>query len=117
MERERPAYITIVEGPPPDFREVNNEWSVGVLEGMLHSNVAMCEMRTFNGPQLVKRCHDAWREGRPARLDFPAGEGARGELDILAARWEKVTEGHKLYLWVKVDQGQSSGRSDLTSAG
>ena len=29
------------------------------------------------------------------------GEGARGELDILAVRWEAVSEGHKLYLWVK----------------
>jgi hypothetical protein len=60
-------------------------------------------MRTFDGPKLVKRCQQAWQEGRTARLDFPTDEaGERGELDILAVRWEKVDEGHKLYLWVRV---------------
>ncbi len=103
MEKQNPAYITIVEGPPPDFRDVANEWTIGVLEGPEGDGIALCEMRTFNGPQLVKRCQDAWHEGRPARLDFPTGDpGERGELDILAVRWEEVTEGHKLYLWVKV---------------
>ena len=102
MEKQKPAYITIVEGPPPDFRDVSNEWSIGVLEGIEQTDIAQCEMRTMNGPQLVKRCQDAWREGRPARLDFPAGDGNRGELDILAVRWEEVEEGQKLYLWVKV---------------
>ena len=102
IEQSEPAYITIVEGPPPDFRDVANEWTYGVLEGLESSDVALVEMRTFDGPKLVKRCENAWREGRPARLDFPTGEGARGELDILAVRWENVDEGHKLYLWLKV---------------
>ncbi len=103
MEKQNPAYITIVEGPPPDFRDVSNEWTIGVLEGTEGSGIALCEMRTFNGPQLVERCQDAWREGRLARLDFPTGDGGeRGELDILAIRWEEVEEGHKLYLWVRV---------------
>lgn len=102
MEKQKPAYITIVEGPPPDFRDVVNGWPLSVLESLSNDDVAMCEMRTFNGPKLVDRCQTAWREGRPARLDFPTGDGARGELDILAVRWEAVEEGHKLYLWVKV---------------
>lgn len=103
MEQQHAAYITIVEGPPPEFHEVSEEWVFGVLEGITEENVAMCEMRTFNGPQLVERCQKAWREGRPARLDFPAdNEGQRGELDIVAVRWEEVSEGHKLYLWVRV---------------
>ena len=102
INQSEPTYITIVEGPPPDFRDVSNDWTYGVLEGLESSDVALCEMRTFNGPKLVKRCEEAWREGRPARLDFPTGEGARGELDILAVRWENVEEGHKLYLWVKI---------------
>ena len=102
IEQSEPAYITIVEGPPPDFRDVANEWTYGVLEGLESSDVALVEMRTFDGPKLVKRCENAWREGRPARLDFPTGEGARGELDILAVRWENIDEGHKLYLWLKV---------------
>ncbi len=102
MEQQTPAYITIVEGPPPDFRNVSHEWTIGVLEGTKNSEIGLCEMRTFNGPKLVERCQNAWREGRPARLDFPTGDGARKELDILAARWEAVEEGHKLYLWVRM---------------
>lgn len=102
LEDQKPAYITIVEGPPPDFRDVLNEWSVGVLESTNGGEFAMCEMRTFDGPKLVRRCQDAWREGRPARLDFPTGEGLRGELDIVAIRWEEVEEGHKVYLWLKI---------------
>jgi hypothetical protein len=102
MEKQKPAYITIVEGPPPDFRDVANGWPWSIFEGSTNDNIAMCEMRTFNGPKLVERCHHAWREGRSARLDFPTGDGSRGELDILAVRWEAVEEGHKLYLWVKV---------------
>jgi hypothetical protein len=103
MEKQNPAYITIVEGPPPDFRDVASEWTMSVLEGTEADGIALCEMRAFNGPQLVKRCQDAWREGRPSRLDFPTGEGTeRGELDILAIRWEELEEGHKVFLWVRV---------------
>ncbi len=102
MEKQKPAYITIVEGPPPEFRDVSNGWPFGVLEGQDNNDIAMCEMRAFNGPKLVERCQNAWHEGRLARLDFPTGDGARGELDIIAIRWEAVEEGHKLYLWVKV---------------
>jgi hypothetical protein len=102
MEQQKPAYITIVEGPPPEFKDVSNGWPLSVMESSDNGDIAMCEMRTFNGPKLVERCQNAWREGRPARLDFPTGDGARGELDILAVRWEAVEEGHKLYLWVKV---------------
>ena len=102
LEKHEPAYITIVEGPPPEFRDVENEWSIGVLEGIEGTEIAMCEMRAFDGPKLVKRCEGAWHEGRPARLDFATGDGMRGELDILAIRWEEVEEGHKVFLWVKI---------------
>lgn len=103
IEKREPAYITIVEGPPPEFRDVSSEWPFGVQEGMERGDIALCEMRTFDGPKLVKRCQAAWQEGRPARLDFPTGEpGQRGELDIVAIRWEAVDEGHKIHLWVKI---------------
>ncbi len=106
MELEKPAYITIVEGPPPEFRAVSEEWLWSAAEGRQPGQVALCEMRTFNGPKLVERCHNAWREGRPARLDFPAEGGIRKELDIIAARWEAVPEGHKLYLWVTMHKDE-----------
>jgi hypothetical protein len=102
VEQQKPAYITIVEGPPPDFRDVPDGWPMSMLEGSDMSDIALCEMRALNGPTLVERCQHAWRDGRPARLDFPTGDGSRGELDILAVRWEAVEEGHKLYLWVKI---------------
>lgn len=102
VQNQEPAYITIVEGPPPNFREVINEWPIGVLEGSMNSDVALCEMRTFDGPKLVQRCEEAWQEGRPALLLFPTEDGEQGQLDIVAIRWEAVDEGHKLHLWVKV---------------
>ncbi len=99
----KPAYITIVEGPPPDFEEATHRWANGVLEGASLSQTALVQMRTFDGAKLVQRCQTAWREGRPARLNFPVGDGTRGELDIVATRWEKVDEGDKIYLWVRID--------------
>ncbi len=102
IESQKPAYITIVEGPPPDFHDVSNEWSIGVLDGVESNETAMCEMRAFDGPKLVDRCQAAWAENRPSRLDFPTGDGMRGELDIVAIRWEEVEEGHKIYLWLKI---------------
>jgi hypothetical protein len=102
IEKYEPAYITIVEGPPPEFQHVSNEWSIGVMEGVEGNEIGMCEMRAFDGPKLVKRCQDAWGKSQPARLDFPTGDGMRDELDIIAIRWETVEEGHKVYLWVKM---------------
>ncbi|MEM7034148.1 MAG: hypothetical protein AAF629_31695 [Chloroflexota bacterium] len=99
----KPAYITIVEGPPPEFQATPDQWPYLVLEGPLNTQIAMAEMRTFDGPKLVKRCTDAWSQGRPAKLDFPTGDGERAEIDIVATRWEEVAEGHKLYLWVRFD--------------
>ncbi len=99
----KPAYITIVEGPPPDFQEVINRWAGSVMEGLSANHIALVEMRTFDGPKLVKRCQDAWDNYQPARLNFPLGNGNRGELDIIATRWETVAEGHKLYLWIRLD--------------
>lgn len=110
----KPAYITIVEGPTPEFQEVNNHWAGSVLEGTEESEVALVEMRTFNGPKLVQRCQDAWAKGREARLDFPTEDGGRGELDIVAVRWEEVAEGHKLYLWVRLDGELEVDEDSLT---
>lgn len=99
----KPAYITIVEGPPPDFQEADNRWANGVLEGETITQTALVQMRTFDGAKLVQRCQTAWNAGRPARLNFPVGDGTRGELDIVAARWETVDEGDKIFLWVRID--------------
>lgn len=100
----KPAYITIVEGPPPEFQLIPEQWPYLILEGPAKRQIALAEMRTFDGPKLVKRCTDAWAEGRSAKLDFPVGDGERAEIDIVATRWEEIAEGHKLFLWVQFNE-------------
>lgn len=102
-KKDEAAYITIVEGPPPEFVEVVAHWTASLAEGAKPVIIAMCETRTFNGQTLVERCRRAWQAGRPARLDFPRDDGGRDEVEIVAARWERVTEGQKLILWVKME--------------
>jgi hypothetical protein len=103
------AYITIVEGPPPDFSMVNKYWTASLAEGPTWSVIAVCKMRTFNGQVLVNRCRDAWNEGRPAFLDYPrafpdtAHPSGRGKVEIVAVQWEKVTEGQVIFLWVRTE--------------
>jgi hypothetical protein len=112
---EEAAYITVVEGPPPEFSSVNKHWTSSLAEGPTWSTVATCEMRTLNGQALVDRCRQAWQEGRPALLDYPrpsalgAPASERAEVDIIAARWQRVSEGQKLILWVKTDRVEELG--------
>ncbi|GAB4539907.1 MAG: hypothetical protein Kow0063_29140 [Anaerolineae bacterium] len=102
-KRDEAAYITIVEGPPPEFVEVDTDWTASLGEGPFPAIVAMCETRTLNGEALVERCRRAWQKGLPARLDFPGPDGGRAEVEIVAARWERAPEGQKLILWVKLE--------------
>ena len=103
------AYITIIEGPPPEFRTANHHWTASLAEGPAWAIIASCEMRTFNGQSLVERCRGAWADGRPARLDYPvqtasfAPPSGRAEVEIVAARWRSVDEGQVLTLWVRTD--------------
>lgn len=112
-KRDEAAYITIVEGPSPEFAEVETEWTASLAEGPSPAIVAMCETRTLNGEVLVERCREAWREGRSARLDFPQPDGGRAELEIIAARSEQVPEGQKLILWVRVEGFEEVQEDDL----
>lgn len=93
-------FITIVEGPVPDFLSTSAEWPWSVREGADNALCAVCKLRTFNADTLVERCRTAWAEDRPVRLDYPDGEGGREEADIVAVRKEMVEEGGVLYLWV-----------------
>ena len=111
--QDEAAYITIVEGPPPEFVEVEMYWTDSLAEGPSQFVVAMCETRTLNGEALVERCRRAWEEGRPARLDFPRFGGERAEVDIVAARWEQTPEGQKLILWVKMQELEDTQEDEL----
>jgi hypothetical protein len=93
-------FITIVEGPAPDFMPVSAEWPLSLHEGPGSAVCAMCKLRTFDGEALAERCRTAWNEDRPVRLDYPDTEGGRLEADIVAVRTEEVEQGGVLYLWV-----------------
>jgi hypothetical protein len=98
---QEPEFITIVEGPEPEFQDHNDIWVLSVLEGADYIGLERCRLRTFNGNALVKRCQDAWSEGRPVILDFPNRLGLRRQVEIAAARAETVDEGDLLHLWVR----------------
>jgi len=94
--------ITIIEGPPPTFESVNEEWILGLTDGPHLMDLAMTRLRTFNGPALVERCHRAWRNNESISLEYRTPEGLNQETQIVAARTMKVEEGDMLVLWVKV---------------
>lgn len=100
-EDEAPIeFITIVEGPTPEFTPSDAEWPWGLQEGPGNCVCAVCTLRTFDGEALVERCQTAWEEDRPVHLDYPDGEGGRQEADIVAVRMETSDEGDVLHLWV-----------------
>jgi hypothetical protein len=110
--KDEATYITIVEGPPPEFVESDMHWTDSLAEGMFRAVIAMCETRTLNGEALVERCRRAWDEGRSARLEFPRDDAERAEVEIVAARWEEVPEGQKLILWVKAGEIEEAEADD-----
>jgi len=113
------AYITIVEGPPPDFSAVNKHWTASLAEGAEWSLVATCQMRTLDGQALVDRCRNAWRKGRLAYLDYPRPAEdlvlslGRAAAQIVAARWERVPDGQLLTLWIRSDKLEDLGLEDV----
>lgn len=97
-----PETITLVEGPPPEFRQVPDLWPLSILEAPQLSLPAYVQMRTFSGPKMLGRCQRAWREDRPVKLDFADETGLRHQINVVAARWTEVEEGHVLHLWVQL---------------
>lgn len=92
--------ITIIEGPPPTFELVDDGWATGVLEGPSLYNVAMTQLRTFNGGQLVERCYKAWRRQESIQLEYRSEDGDNKEANIVAARTTETEDGQVLMLWV-----------------
>jgi hypothetical protein len=97
-----PELITIVEGPPPEFKSTPDLWPLSIYEGPQSHLLAICQMRTFNGPKMVERCQGAWGEDRPVKLDFADSIGVRRQVSVVAARWSEVPEGHLLHLWLQI---------------
>lgn len=96
-----PEYITILEGPTPDFRPSPALWNLSVFEGPAPVDVAFCRLRTATGGDILGRCSDAWRDGRPVQLDFPDELRLRQQLNVAALRLVTADEGEELHLWLR----------------
>jgi len=98
--------ITIIEGPTPTFEAVTDSWAIRVSESPNLGGVVVTRLRTFNGPELVERCHRAWRHQQPICLEYRTEEGLQEQAPIVAARYLETEEGHLLLLWLRlVDDG------------
>ena len=93
--------ITIIEGPPPVFELVNDGWALGLNESPWLYDLTLTQVRTFNGPALVERCHRAWKSGITMYLHFRDEMGLEEKAPILAARCAETEEGQVLLLWVR----------------
>jgi hypothetical protein len=95
-------FITIVEGPIPEFTSTPADWPWSLHDGLDSTMVAVCRLRTLDGDAMIERCTTAWQEGRLVRLDYPDGEGGRQEAEVVAVQTELVEEGDVLVLWVNL---------------
>lgn len=97
-----PELITIIEGPTPDFMPNPQVWVQSIHEGPEDGEIALCQLRTGNGPDIVERCERAWQEGRPVRLDYPDDLRLRRQVDVVALRLTDVDAGQLLDIWVNL---------------
>ncbi|MFO8035059.1 MAG: hypothetical protein R6U57_00300 [Anaerolineales bacterium] len=93
--------ITIIEGPTPEFQEVNGLWIQGITESPLQFDALFTELRAFNGAKLVERCRDAWRNQELINLEYRNESGLIDEIPIIAAHYDETEKGDILQLWVR----------------
>lgn len=93
--------ITIIEGPPPTFEAIQEDWALGLSESSELGHVVSTKVRTFNGPALVERCHRAFRNHQSIHLVFRTSEGFESQAPILAARSVEAEDGQMLLLWLR----------------
>lgn len=102
MTTIEPEVITIIEGPTPEFRSSPQDWVQSIHEGPEDRMTAVCQLRTGNGADILARCQNAWREGRPVKLDFPDELRMRQQVDVVAVRLQELEEGEVLLVWVSL---------------
>jgi len=93
--------ITIIEGPPPVFEQIDDGWALGLSEGPLLYDMSLTQVRTFNGPELVERCHRMWKENGVIHLHYRNEIGVEEMVPIMAARSIETEEGQILLLWTR----------------
>lgn len=107
-----PELITIIEGPTPDFMPNPQGWVQSIYEGPVETDVALCQLRTGNGPDIIERSQRAWSQGRPVRLDYPDELRMRQQVDVIALRLTQIDEGELLLLWVALPWEDGDGLDD-----
>lgn len=103
MEKEK---ITIIEGPPPTFEQIDDGWAMGLNEGPSLYDLAITRLRTFNGAALVERCYRAWNKQDSIFLHYKNDLGLEESAPILAARSVETEDGQVLILWVRRNPGE-----------
>jgi len=94
--------ITIIEGPPPAFEAVNENWVLGLNEGSVYADIVLTRLRTFNGPALVERCYKTWKSQGTIQLEYRTSDGLQTSTPIVAARIIESDEGQMLLLWLRL---------------
>ncbi|TMC53279.1 MAG: hypothetical protein E6J26_08810 [Chloroflexi bacterium] len=97
-----PELISIIEGPPPQFQFADETSLLALQESTLPHELARCDTRTFNGPKLVKRCRDAWKDKRVVMLEYKDMDGLKQRVEICGIRFEDMDDGTLLQLWVRL---------------
>ncbi len=105
--------ITIIEGPPPVFEPIEDGWALGLSEGPLLFEMSLTQVRTFNGPELVERCHRVWKENGVIQLHYRNEMGAEEKVPIMAARSIETDEGQVLLLWTRHEPEDFEDFDDL----
>lgn len=100
MTVREPELISIIEGPTPEFQPTVQRWLQSIHESPIDQGIAMCQLRTANGEDILERCQNAWHEHRPVKLDFPDELRLRQQVDVVAMRLDEMDEGQALLLWV-----------------
>ncbi|MBN2386499.1 MAG: hypothetical protein JXB85_05725 [Anaerolineales bacterium] len=95
--------ITIIEGPPPVFEPVQEEWALGLSEGPHVPLTVLTRLRTFNGQALVERCYRRWKSNQPIHLLYRNDLGLEEQAPIVAARSVDTSDGPVIMLWISLD--------------
>ena len=93
--------ITIIEGPTPVFEDTNDGWAIGLNESPMLYDTLFTQVRTFNGPALVERCHHAWKKNATIYLHYRNNMGLEEKAPIVAARSVDTDDGQVLLLWLR----------------
>jgi hypothetical protein len=112
-EKDMDNKITIIEGPPPTFEEIDDGWALGLNESPILYDLVLTRLRTFNGPALVERCYRTWNVRETMFLHYRNDMGLEERVPILAARSVDSEDGQVLLLWTRREPEESELEIDI----